>query len=56
MTYLLLATFGLILFGLLFAGVLLVGLQEAGDPTESRPEDLSSFEKHHVRRSDMQLK
>ena len=56
MTYLLLVTFGLILFGLLFTGILLVGLQEAEDPTESRPEDLSQFERHHVHRSDLQLK
>jgi hypothetical protein len=31
----------------------LVGIQEAGDPSQSRPEDLTNFEKHMVDRPDI---
>ncbi|NNE00347.1 MAG: hypothetical protein HKN47_23765 [Pirellulaceae bacterium] len=36
-----------------FWGFLSTGLQEADDPSESRPEDLSAFEKRHTHRPDV---
>ena len=34
-------------------GLLSTGLQEADDPSESRPEDLTEFEKRHTHRADV---
>jgi hypothetical protein len=48
-------TFGIFLLGVLVTGltvvaVVLVGLGEAADPSQSRVEDLSTFEKAVVKR------
>jgi hypothetical protein len=39
--------------GALYLLMLRIGLQEANDPAESRPEDLTDYEKHHVNRPDV---
>ena len=39
--------------GALYLVMLRIGLQEANDPAESRPEDLTVYEKHHVERPDV---
>ncbi|MCA9216686.1 MAG: hypothetical protein KDB27_26635 [Planctomycetales bacterium] len=39
--------------GVVFWGLLSTGVQEADDPTESRPEDLTEYEKRHTHRSDV---
>jgi len=44
---------GLFVSGITFVAALLVGLQEAGDPAQSQPEDLSKFEKQVVDRPDI---
>ncbi len=49
---LLLAAFGM-LVGILYWTLRSVGLQEAGDPQESDPEELTEFEKRHTHRSDV---
>lgn len=53
MSYLLILLIGLVVLAVLFAAVFWVGLGEAGDPDESHAEDLSEFEKRHVRRHDL---
>ena len=43
----------LVVFAALYFTLFRIGLQEAGDPTESRPEDLTEYEKQHVDRADV---
>ena len=43
---------GTLVTGITFVAVILIGLDEAADPAHSRVEDLSSFEKSMVNRSD----
>ena len=50
-----LAAFALVI-GFLAWALLSTGLQEADDPSESRPEDLTNYEKRHTHRSDIRLK
>lgn len=56
MTYI--AFFTIIMFGAcleygLFYTALMIGLQEAEDPEQCRPEDMSHYERHHVHRRDV---
>jgi hypothetical protein len=44
---------GLFVTAITFVATFLVGIQEAGDPSQSRPEDLTNFEKHMVDRPDI---
>ncbi|MDE0864798.1 MAG: hypothetical protein OSA98_13490 [Rubripirellula sp.] len=44
---------GLIVASITGAGALLIGFQEAADPTQSRVDDLSQFEKTIVGRGDV---
>jgi len=44
---------GVIVSGITLAGALAVGISEAGDPAQSRPEDLTEFEKEVVDRGDL---
>lgn len=53
MAYVLIGLAGLMLLAMLSVSALCVSLQEADDPTETRPEDLSEFEKRHVHRTDI---
>lgn len=39
--------------GVVFWALLSTGLQEADDPTESRPQDLTQYEKRHTHRTDV---
>jgi hypothetical protein len=43
----------IVVFGALSLALLSVGMQEADDPSETRPEDLTGYEKRHVHRADM---
>ena len=43
----------IVVFGALSLALLSVGMQEADDPSETRPEDLTGYEKRHVHRVDM---
>ena len=47
---LLIFALGLIVTGITFAAVVLVGLGEAADPGQSRPEDLTGWERSLVGR------
>ncbi len=42
-----------LIIGALYWALLSVGLQEADDPHESDPDDLTEFEKQHTHRSDV---
>jgi len=42
-----------VIIGAVYWGLMSVGLQEADDPHESDPEDLTEFEKRHTHRSDI---
>ncbi len=42
-----------LIVGVLYWTLFSVGLQEADDPDESEPEDLTEFEKHHTHRPDV---
>jgi hypothetical protein len=42
-----------LIIGAVYWAILSVGLQEAGDPDESDPEDLTEFEKRHTDRPDV---
>lgn len=42
-----------VIFAALYLTIFRIGLQEAGDPAESRPEDLTEYEKRHVDRPDV---
>ena len=42
-----------VIIGALYWALVSVGLQEADDPHESDPEDLTEFEKRHTHRSDV---
>ena len=42
-----------VIIGALYWALVSVGLQEANDPHESDPEDLTEFEKRHTHRSDV---
>lgn len=53
MTFLVLIATATIFLTLLFIMLTLVGLQEANDPDESHPEELTRFEKEHVDRPDV---
>lgn len=53
MVYVSIGVAGLILLAMISVSAICVSLQEAGDPSEARPEDLSEFEKRHVRRTDI---
>lgn len=44
-----------LIIGAVYWALLSVGLQEADDPDESNPEDLTEFEKRHTHRSDIQI-
>ena len=52
MTTLAIFLLGVLVTGITIAAVILIGLDEAADPAHSRVEDLSSFEKSMVNRSD----
>jgi len=43
----------LVVIGAFYLALLHIGLQEADDPSETRPEDLTKFEKRHVHRADL---
>lgn len=53
MAYVLVGLAGLMLLAAIAGITVCVSLQEANDPSESSPEDLSEFEKRHVHRSDI---
>lgn len=53
MVYVFIGLAGLILLAGIAGVMVCVSLQEADDPSESRPEDLSEFEKRHVHRTDI---
>lgn len=44
-----------VILGGLYWALMSVGLQEADDPHESDPEDLTEFEKRHTHRSDVHV-
>lgn len=46
------ATFALVV-SLMILGLVSTGLQEADDPSESSPDDLTGFEKRHTHRTDI---
>lgn len=52
MTTLAIFLLGVLVTGITIAAVILIGLDEATDPSHSRIEDLSSFEKSVVNRPD----
>lgn len=52
MTTLAIFLLGVLVTGITIAAVILIGLDEAADPSHSRFEDLSSFEKSMVNRPD----
>jgi hypothetical protein len=47
------AASALVVFGALYFTLRDIGLQEANDPVESRPDDLTEYEKQHVDRPDV---
>lgn len=53
MVYMFIGLAGLILLAGIAGVMVCVSLQEADAPSESRPEDLSEFEKRHVHRTDI---
>lgn len=53
MIYLLITFLVVMLTAVLAFLIISVSLQEANDPSESRPEDLTEFEKRHVHRTDL---
>ncbi len=44
-----------LIIGAVYWALLSVGLQEADDPQESNPEDLTEFEKRHTHRTDVHV-
>jgi hypothetical protein len=46
--------FGLLVMSLTVTAAVLVGLQEARDPSHSRPEDLATWERNLVDRPDLE--
>lgn len=52
MTTLAIFLLGVLVTGITFAAVILVGLDEASDPSHSRIQDLSPFERSVVNRPD----
>ena len=46
---------GIVILGAVYMALLQIGLQEADDPEESHPEDLTEYEKRHVHRSDVHV-
>lgn len=53
MAYVLITLAVLMLMAVIAGITVCVSLQEANDPSESSPEDLSEFEKRHVHRPDV---
>jgi len=52
-TVLMMVAVVVLVVGLVAWGLVSTGLQEADDPSESGPEDLTEFEKRHTNRSDV---
>lgn len=46
----------LLVLAVVYWGLLSVGLQEADDPDNTRPEDMTEFEKRHTHRTDVHAK
>ena len=42
-----------VVLGALYFALRNIGLQEAEDPTESHPEELTNYEREHVHRADV---
>ena len=51
-TLLALLVAAIVVIGSLYLALVHIGLQEANDPTETRPEDMSKYERRHVHRAD----
>lgn len=43
----------IVVLGALFLALRNIGMQEANDPSETRPEDLTKYERRHVHRADV---
>ncbi len=52
-TFLALLVAATVVVGALYLALRNIGLQEADDPTESHPEELTKYERRHVQRPDV---